>query len=51
MKKRRLPLAFFNRKANNIARQCVMPTSREGITVSRLRKKVVRMGLKSSPSR
>ncbi len=38
LKKRRLPLAFFNMKANKPSRQRAMPSSLEAMTVSRLRK-------------
>ncbi|MNF76645.1 hypothetical protein D3C84_587630 [compost metagenome] len=51
MKKRRLPLAFCNMNANSASRQRDMPSSLEAMTVSRLRKYVVRIGLKSSSSR
>jgi len=38
LKKRRLPLAFFNMNANKASRQRAMPSIFEAITVSRLRK-------------
>ena len=38
LKKRRLPLAFFSKNANRLPRQRDMPSRREAMTVSRLRK-------------
>ena len=38
LKKRRFPLAFFSKNANRLPRQRDIPSSRDAITVSRLRK-------------